>query len=727
MLRSAFWGLLLLFLPGALKGAHLVGGDLTYTYLGNNQYQFNLTIYRDCAGQGAAFDDTVAISIYTGSGLLFLNPQVPILNQGVLPNPVYPCLTTPPNVCTEWAKYTVTVALPPSPSGYVASSQRCCRNGTISNIPNPGTWGNTYTTSIPASATNSSPVFLNVPPTVLCAGQNLAVSFAASEPDGDSLHYELCQPLHGGGMVTQPPGNTGPSGVFPNPATPPPYNAVPWLPGSSTNYPFPSNPAVQINGQTGLLTGVATAVGQFVFSVCVTEYRNGVMISRISRDFQFNIANCTNNSASVIIGQDQDSTTVCAGTQIQFSQASQNANNYHWDFGVAGTNADTSNLPNPVFTYPDTGTYTVTLIVNRGEPCSDTATEVFQIYNPVFATLNGATDQCFENHSINLSLAGTIGPNSTLTWNLGSGVGTIVNAPAGLSNLTFPQPGIYPISVTIQDGNCSAVLHDTIRLYPRLVPSFNGSGAAGCAPLTVFFADQTQTLGNINYLWEFGDGATANAATTSHTYTQAGTYNVLLRVWRTEVCADTIAYNLNAFVTVHPTPDPQLEVTPTRVSIYYPRITARDQTEVLPGIRTMDMGDGLVFSNTTEVRHTYTNTGTYPVSLYHENQWGCSHADTVWVKVVPEVNLFFPTAFTPNGDGTNDVFLGAVSGLNSYTITIYNRWGEAIFRSIDATLGWDGTNPGGGNAPGGVYTYRVEYLDFENVPGEKVGTITLYR
>jgi gliding motility-associated-like protein len=94
---------------------------------------------------------------------------------------------------------------------------------------------------------------------------------------------------------------------------------------------------------------------------------------------------------------------------------------------------------------------------------------------------------------------------------------------------------------------------------------------------------------------------------------------------------------------------------------------------------------------------------------------------------VPEVNLFFPTAFTPNGDGTNDVFLGAVSGLNSYTITIYNRWGEAIFRSVDASLGWDGTNPGGGNAPGGVYTYRIEYLDFENVPGEKVGTITLYR
>ena len=150
-------------LPFGLKSAHLVGGDLTYLYLGNNQYEFTLTIYRDCAGQGAPFDDTVAISIYTGAGVLFLNPQVPILSQGLVPNPVYPCLTTPPNVCTQQAIYKTTVTLPPNATGYTATSQRCCRNGTISNIPNPGSWGNTYTTKIPAFAGHTFPSFVMTP------------------------------------------------------------------------------------------------------------------------------------------------------------------------------------------------------------------------------------------------------------------------------------------------------------------------------------------------------------------------------------------------------------------------------------------------------------------------------------------------------------------------------------------------------------------------------------
>ena len=596
----------------------------------------------------------------------------------------------------------------------------------ISNIPNPGSWGNTYTTSIPAFAGNTSPSFVNTPPTVLCANQPLAISFATLEPDGDSLYYELCTPLHGGGMMVQPPGSSGPNGVIPNPATPPPYTPVPWLPGFSTTSPIPSNPPIALNPQTGLLTGTATQTGQFVFSVCVYEFRNGVQISRISRDYQFNVANCQNNAASVIIGQDQDSTTVCVGTSIQFSQASQNANAFLWDFGVSGTSTDTSTLPNPSFTFPDTGSYLVTLIVNPGEPCADTATELFQIYNPVFATLAGITEQCFVGHALSLSLAGTLGPNSTFTWTLGSYAAASISG-AQVNGLTYAQPGTYPISVKITDGNCSAELFDTIRLYPKLVPSLQTNGASGCEPLTVAFTDQTETLGQVNYLWELGDGTTATTASVNHTYAQAGTYSVKLWVWRDEVCPDTVFYDLKDLVNVYPTPQPKLEINPTRVSIYYPRITVKDASEILPAQRSFDMGDGFVFTNALQFTHTYLTTGNYPVSLYHENQYGCRNADTVWVKVVPEVNLFYPNAFTPNGDNTNDYFIGAVAGLNSFEITIYNRWGQAVFRSVNADFGWDGTQQDGQEAPVGVYTYRIRYLDFEDVPGEKVGTVALYR
>ena len=114
--------------------------------------------------------------IDTDKKLLFttLNIVMPGVTSVPL-NSVSSCLTVPPGLCIEKTVYIDTVLLPPSPNGYDLVYQRCCRNGTITNLINPGSAGSTYTTYIPDStvACNSSPVFTNFPPVVLCINDPL--------------------------------------------------------------------------------------------------------------------------------------------------------------------------------------------------------------------------------------------------------------------------------------------------------------------------------------------------------------------------------------------------------------------------------------------------------------------------------------------------------------------------------------------------------------------------
>lgn len=88
-------------------------------------------------------------------------------------------------------------------------------------------------------------------------------------------------------------------------------------------------------------------------------------------------------------------------------------------------------------------------------------------------------------------------------------------------------------------------------------------------------------------------------------------------------------------------------------------------------------------------------------------------ADSSVVSVSNEVNLYlplkvyFPTAFSPNGDGLNDEFGIVGEGIDNYLLKIYNRWGELIFYSTDPTRKWNGTYKGT-IVPIGTYVYEME-------------------
>jgi gliding motility-associated-like protein len=86
----------------------------------------------------------------------------------------------------------------------------------------------------------------------------------------------------------------------------------------------------------------------------------------------------------------------------------------------------------------------------------------------------------------------------------------------------------------------------------------------------------------------------------------------------------------------------------------------------------------------------------------------------------------FPDAFTPNGDGLNDVFRPVAPYTKDFLMEIYNRWGEILFRTTELNTGWDG-NYAGRPAPAGPYIYYIRLVDDAGAITEKKGTVTLLR
>ena len=89
--------------------------------------------------------------------------------------------------------------------------------------------------------------------------------------------------------------------------------------------------------------------------------------------------------------------------------------------------------------------------------------------------------------------------------------------------------------------------------------------------------------------------------------------------------------------------------------------------------------------------------------------------------------MFIPSAFSPNGDGVNDLFTIGHRLVTEFEITIFDRWGRMLYQSKDLNFAWDGADPAGGVLPEGVYTYKVDWTGYHGGTSTETGTITLIR
>lgn len=292
-----------------LKATHIVGGEIQVRHAANSNYDFILNLYFDqINGQPGARDQSIRLSIYAKGTNVFMDSlRLPIVQeQNVLyTNPA----CTSSQLATLLLRYQLGFTLASNrynnPAGYYVIWERCCRNNIISNIVSPNLAGMTFYTEIPAVIRNGSP-FLNSSPAFtipkgdyLCKGRQVSIDFSATDTDGDQLVYSLVTPLAGHSRST-------PNTLIVPPPFPAPYELVTWATGYTANTAIPHNPAfpahqLTINSQ-GIMTVTPSKLGLYVLSVLVEEYRSGVKIGEVERDFQFLVLDCpTNESPSIAV------------------------------------------------------------------------------------------------------------------------------------------------------------------------------------------------------------------------------------------------------------------------------------------------------------------------------------------------------------------------------------------------------------------------------------------
>ncbi|MCW5908740.1 MAG: gliding motility-associated C-terminal domain-containing protein [Chitinophagales bacterium] len=116
----------------------------------------------------------------------------------------------------------------------------------------------------------------------------------------------------------------------------------------------------------------------------------------------------------------------------------------------------------------------------------------------------------------------------------------------------------------------------------------------------------------------------------------------------------------------------------------------------------------------------------YTVTVSSQANAACYATATLLVDVLPELPIYIPNTFTPNGDGNNDVFQIYGQGIKTIDLKIFNRWGELVYKSNNQFDGWDGTYKNQLQLPQ-VFTYHAEIIFLNNKKIEKAGSVTLVR
>jgi len=437
-----FLPLIVIALSGNFVSAtHIVGGEILYKYLDSGRYNIRMNLFIDClnGAPGAIAEDATAYFYVFNKQTGTLLPGYPISVPRNTPERLvklhYNCLANAPNACVDYYIYDTTLYLPSGQGGYIISFQRCCRNNSISNLQNPGAQGANYWTTIPDTSDlpdkreNTSADFSLLPPNFLCTNAFLQFDHSATDADGDSLVYDLFWPYTGANASKPRPDNSL-NGLPQSP----PFSQITWLNTYSELNPIDGSPPLKIDTFSGKLTLTPTRPGQFVAGIRVREYRKGVLISETKRDYQFNVADC---DLTLQAGPGADK-KACDST-VQLTNNSIGAQRYSWDFGIPGTNGDTSNLATPFVVYPKSGVYHVVLRVYKNN-CIDSAESEIRLGHPFSGVVESSTDACSGNIEL---IAATSAPS--VQWDINN------QNYFGKDLKMHLDPGIYSVNAIFVD------------------------------------------------------------------------------------------------------------------------------------------------------------------------------------------------------------------------------------------------------------------------------------
>jgi gliding motility-associated-like protein len=418
---------------------------------------------------------------------------------------------------------------------------------------------------------------------------------------------------------------------------------------------------------------------------------------------------------------------ICAGTNVDFTANITNGGpnpTYQWQInGVnVGTNANT--FSSAGLANGDVVTVILTSDAPCANPASVTSNNIIMVVNPLLTpTINIVS---------NPGMPVCIGSNVTFTANITNGGAgptyqwQVNGANVGANTNTYTTNALVSGDVVtcILTSNALCLNTPTANSNSIVISNFPPVSIITGPDLTICQNEivtltATPAAGNpalYNVVWtpvNIGGNSITLSPNSTTTYTATVT----------DACGSTASATTT--VTVNTRPVAAFTFAPNPPDLSQPPTVFTDgSTNAVSWL--WNFGNG----NTANVQNPsfeFTAGGTYPVILIVTSADGCT--DTTMALLVFEdiYSLFIPSSFTPNEDEINPIFYAYGSGMKTFHMEIYDRWGESIFASDDINKGWNGILNNGTLAPQGVYNYKID-VEFTNAKTQTLlGKVTLLR
>lgn len=423
---------------------------------------------------------------------------------------------------------------------------------------------------------------------------------------------------------------------------------------------------------------------------------------------------------------------ICEGAPTNFNNTTNpNGNtmsNWYWDFN--GDGIDENFTMNPTLTYASSGSYNVILtgVTNLG--CRDSIQKTVNVFSNPIARF-GYTKTClgdYTNFWDNSYLIGNNGFINQWEWDLDGFIGS-VEATGPNTNTMFNTYGNHAVGLTVTTSfGCKNTTTLNIYVNPIPVVDFTADKTTGCELLPVIFTNNSYIpVGSVTtYSWNVGDNTAAQSYTMAHSY-PAGLYSVTLTAVSDSGCVATKIKP--KYIDVWPTPVADYFANPQTADVLEPIVNFNNTSA---GYNQFwwyfgDPGSG-VDSTHVHPTHTYSDeyATQYMTTLIVKNEFGCTDTTQRLVVIDPAYVIYIPNAFTPNGDGLNDVFQAKGYYINKFEMVIFDRWGEQVFSSDDIHKGWDGIYKGK-LSENSVYVWKAIVVDAKKKRHELTGHVTLMK
>lgn len=290
-----------------------------------------------------------------------------------------------------------------------------------------------------------------------------------------------------------------------------------------------------------------------------------------------------------------------------------------------------------------------------------------------------------------------------------------------------PAFGSTELPETNNSGQCNLGVFKMDFRLPAVVADFDAQGACPGDPIQ--FINKSLMKSATTFEWSFGDGTPFSYDTNAvHAYAVGGIYNVRLVVRDNATCnlADTIIKQVYVS-TINNLP---IAATADQYTIYKGKSTVLHAIPNPGYLYTWTPSGSLSSATNPNPRAKPDTTTTYTVFIADPLLPACRRSANVTINVVEviceEPRIFIPNAFTPNGDGDNDVLYVRSNYEIEMFFTVYDRWGEKVFETQDKNVGWDGVYKGMKADPG-VFVYYLEVTCPDDQKFFKKGNVTLIR